>query len=418
MKENEKRMLNIISYYLYENIKFFLKYFNINYIFSVIINSIILSSILKLDLIYLIISSQIITLFYNLLLYKKNIPIYFTYSYILISPIFFIIKNSTNNINNLFLVYGIILFIVSILIKKYGLFWLNFLINPVILGMTVILISINLLNTIWKIFYDNYLYLNYYNFIITIFTFLMCSFFFIKKKNLSYLFITYSFIISYILSIYLFSWNFNKINNICFHNYINNNNNNFYDINILLSIPFIFVVLMEYINYFIILLNINNNNNFNINSFKYLSKSIFYYGCIIIISSLFKIPPVSICSENINILYKNKNIKYYFNSIIYNSILIILISIFLKKYFILYIPLSIVIGIYIFFCSIIFLSGIKILPKLNEKNYINNISLILLIFTLGSSNINYYLSSFSLYNIFLSFISGILLNIFLKFICL
>ncbi len=405
-------MLNIINYYLYKNIKIFFEYFNINYIFSIIINSIILSSILKLNLIYLIISNQIITLLYNFLLYKKNIPIYFTYSYILISPIIFIIKNSIyNNINNLTLFYGIILCIISILIKKYGLYWLNFLIDPVILGMTVILISFNLLNTIWKIFYDNYLYLNYYNYIIIIFTFFICSFFFIKKKKLSYLFIMYSLVISYFLSLYLFNWKFDKINNIFLNKYINYNN--FYNFNILLSIPFIFIVLMEYINYFTVLLNINNN--LNINNLKYLSKSIFYYGCIIIVSSLFSIPPLSICSENINILYKNKDIKYYFNSIIYNSILIILLIFLLKKYFILlYVPFPIIIGIYIFFCSIIFLSGIKILSELNNKNYIKNISLILLFFILGFNNINYYLSNFSLYNIFLSFVFGILLNIFLK----
>ncbi len=363
------------------------EFINIKYLFFTLVNIIIFNKILNIDTILLLIFYKIKILIFYLL--NKNIfsELYIGYNYIIIYPLINLLsKSKSQYLLNLLIIYEILFFIFNLFVRK-KIINLN-IFSDNILSLLILMVSFDFSKNILFFFKNIHLHIKWKYIIISLFTFFLCNLIFLISKKFSHVYIMISIFLSKILFSIL---KLKEINNNYYY-YLKYKKIYFNFNNLFLIIPFIIISFFEYINYYYL-----TNKNY-----KYLNKFILINNLLnIIFLYIFFIPPSTIYKENYD--------KLNFKNILLNFILSFFIFYIIKKFSII-IPIPIIIGILMYFCSITIMSSIKIINTSINFSKINNLLIFSTILILYISNIELYIKNININNITVLMILSLLLN--------
>ncbi len=384
---------------------------SIKNLFSISIISIITALIVGINPATIFFLNSINNVMY-LVLNNFRYPSYMIPNLMFISPIVMLISKYKKYefILSGFIFYGILFFLMSFIITKYGFYWLNFIFPPNLLGLIITIMGLDLINiSIQKLNVSNWKLMS-----IFLFTFLVTTLSSIFWHNFLFVPIFIGLISGYTLSILLNVISLKKIYEtpwfVLPKIYFLKTN---FSLDIFLIIlPIALVSVIEYISFLIITKEINKDDS---NEKNLLCKSILVNSFINIILSFVGSIPSIFYNESIKLTYlKNK-----FNLVIFlTSILFIFIS-FLGKIFVLIqlIPMQSIIGISLFVYGIMIPSGIKIMMDSNiNLNNFQNIILIFVTFISGVSGFKLVYKNIEIKGLVLTIIVGVILNLLFKFI--
>ncbi len=383
---------------------------SIENLFSIGIISIVTASIIGINPATIFLLNSINNILY-LILNNFKFPSYMMPNLMLISPIVILMSKYKRYelILGSFIFYGIFFFSVSLVIKRYGFFWLNFIFPPHILGLIMIVMGLDLTNIlIQKLNVSNWKLMS-----IFLFTFSITVLSSIFWNKFLFIPIFIGLTSGYILSISLNIINFKKFYEtpwfVLPKIYFSRTN---FSLDIFLIIfPIVLVSVIEYISFIIITKKINKDYTDENNS---LFKSIFINSFINIMLGFIGSIPSVFYNESIKLTSLNK-----FNLIVFlTSILFIFIS-FLGKIFVLIqlIPMQSIIGVSLFMYGIIIPSGIKIIIDSNiNLNNFQNIILIFVTLISGISGFKLVYKNIEIKGLVLTIIVGVILNLLFKFI--
>lgn len=388
---------------------------SIQNLFSVSTIIIVISSILQINSSTLFLLNSINNIIY-IFLYKSKFPIYLVPNMIFTSPsLYFIFKYGYEYVLNSFFFYGLVFLLIGFLIKKYDFFWLNYIFPPNIIGLLIVVMSLDSSITLINKIDIN----NSKLFSVFLSTFLVTIFSSIFWNKFLFVPIFIGIIFGYTLSIYLNLINLQLLYNapwFCLPKvYLPK-----FNLEVSLVVfPIVFLSLIEYIS-FIIITEKNyfkkKNNKKNI-----LFKSIFLNGILNMLLSFFGSIPSSFYNESIKLMSIKSNLKknnINSNLIVYITSIFFIILSFIGKIHILIklIPIQVVIGITLLIYGIMLSSGLEIL---SFNLYLNDFKNILLIFTViifGVSGFKIIYRNIEIKGLVLSILLSVVLNLLFKFI--
>ncbi len=393
-------------------LKCFLKK-SIQNLLSVSVIIIMMSSLLNINPSTLLLLNSINNIVYNFLCKNKS-SLYLIPNLIFISPVSMLLlsKYKYEYILCGFIFYSLCFFLLSFLIKKYSFFWLNFFFPPIVIGLIIIVMGLDLsIISIEKLSINNWksLFLFLFTFLITIFSSIVWNDFVFIPVFIGIIF-------GYTLALTLGLVNLTKLYEIPWF-YLPKIYFPKFNLEVFFIIlPVIFLSLIEYISFLVITEKINFKNK--IDKKNILFKSILINGIINTILSFLGSIPSIFHSESIKLLSRNELKNKNNNLIIYITSIIFIILSFIGKIHILIklIPIQVILGISLFVYGTILCSGIRILINSNiDFNNFDNTLLISVILITGIIFKIVY-KNIKIKGLILSILVGIILNLLFKII--
>ncbi len=388
---------------------------SIQNLLSISIIIIIVSSILHINSSVLFLLNSINNIIY-IYLYGNKFPSYLIPNIIFISPILYLFKfHKYEYILSGFFFYGLIFLILSFIIKKYDFLWLNYFFPPTIIGLLIIVMSLDSSIFLIKEIDTN----NLKSFSVFLFTFLTTILSSIFWNKFIFIPTFIGLISGCILSLYLNLVDLTKLYNVPWLNFPKIYFLQFNWKIPLIIFPLIFLSLIEYISFIII----TEKNCFKKtkNNKNTLFKSILINSTLNMLLTFFGSIPSIFNNESIKLIpIKKKLDKKNINSnlIIYITSLILILLSFIGKVQMLIelIPIQVIIGISLLIYGTILFSGIKILCFNINWNNFKDILLIFITIIFGISGFKITYRNIEIKGLILSIILSLILNLLFKFI--
>ena len=395
---------------------------SIQHLFAMFGASVLVPALFGINPAIVLLMNGIGTLGY-LLICKGKIPAFLGSSFAFIPPVLLILGSdktlwATNYPLALggFIVAGLILVILSLIIKFFGSNWLKIVFPPAVIGPIIALIGLVLAGTAANmagIVVDNEIY-ETNTVIVSMITFFVAVFGSILFRGFaSVIPVLIAIIVGYISAIVLGIVDFSKVASAAFIAMPNFSTPRFSLDAIITIIPAVFVVISEHIGHFMLTQHIIGRD---LAKNPGLHRSILGNGIFTIISGMFGSVPNTTYGENISVMAIT---RIYSVWVIGGAAVISIIIAFIGKITALIqsIPTAVMGGVSLFLFGVIAVAGTRYVVE-EKVDYGKTMNLVLssVVFIIGISGTSFYIGTIQLKSVALATLAGLILSILFHFL--